>query len=85
MISIPPKHSVSQVVGYIKGKNASHIARSYSDRQRNFVGPHFWGKGYFVPTVGRDKIAIREYTRHKEREDRRVNQGMTRFGGLRRH
>ena len=74
MISIPPKHSVSQVVGYIKGKSAIHIARSYGGRQRNFVGQHFWARGYFVSTVGRDEKVIREYIRHQEREDRRVDQ-----------
>jgi putative transposase len=74
MISIPPKHSVSQVVGYIKGKSAIHIARTFSGRQRNFVGQHFWARGYFVSTVGRDEAVIREYIRHQEQEDRRVDQ-----------
>ncbi len=74
MISIPPKHAVSQVIGYIKGKSAIHIARRYSDRQRNFVGQHFWARGYFVSTVGRDEEVIREYIRHQEAEDRRIDQ-----------
>jgi REP element-mobilizing transposase RayT len=55
MISIPPKHAVAQVVGYIKGKSAIHIARSYAGRRRNFVGQHFWARGYFVSTVGATK------------------------------
>ena len=59
MISIPPKYSVSQVVGYIKGKSAIAIARNYFGRQRNFVGQHFWARGYFVSTVGRDEQVIR--------------------------
>lgn len=42
MISIPPKYAVSQVVGYIKGKSAIHLARTYGERKRNFVGQHFW-------------------------------------------
>ena len=54
MISIPPKYAVSQVVGYIKGKSAIHIARNFGSRKRNFVGQHFWARGYFVSTVGRD-------------------------------
>lgn len=54
MISIPPKYSVSQVVGYIKGKSAIHIARVYQERSRNYGGQHFWARGYFVSTVGRD-------------------------------
>ena len=74
MISIPPKHSVAQVVGYIKGKSAIHIARTYAGRRRNFVGQAFWARGYFVSTVGRDEQVIREYIRHQEQEDRRVDQ-----------
>jgi putative transposase len=42
MISIPPKYAVSQVIGYIKGKSAIHLARVYGERKRNFVGQHFW-------------------------------------------
>ncbi len=74
MISIPPKYAVSQVVGYIKGKSAIHIARVYAERKRNYVGQHFWARGYFVSTVGRDEEVIREYLRHQEREDRRIDQ-----------
>ena len=74
MISIPPKHSVAQVVGYIKGKSAIHIARTYAGRRRNFVGQAFWARGYFVSTVGRNEQVIREYIRHQEQEDRRVDQ-----------
>ena len=55
MISIPPKHAVSQVIGYIKGKSAIHLARIYAERKRNFVGQSFWARGYFVRTVGRDE------------------------------
>ena len=74
MISIPPKHAVSQVIGYIKGKSAIHIARRYAERKRNFVGQHFWARGYYVSTVGRDEEVIREYIRHQEYEDRRIDQ-----------
>lgn len=74
MISIPPKYSVSQVVGFIKGKSAIHIARVYSERSRNYVGQHFWARGYFASTVGRDETVIREYIRNQESEDRRVDQ-----------
>jgi putative transposase len=74
MISIPPKYSVSQVVGYIKGKSAIHVAREYGGRKRNFVGQHFWARGYFVSTVGRDEEVIRRYIRHQEAEDQRVEQ-----------
>ena len=74
MISIPPKYSVSQVIGYIKGKSAIHIARTFAGRKKNFVGQHFWARGYFVSTVGRDEAVIREYIRAHEREDKRQDQ-----------
>lgn len=74
LISIPPKYAVSQVVGYIKGKSAIHIARVYGERKRNFVGQSFWARGYFVSTVGRDEETIREYIRHQEAEDKRLDQ-----------
>ena len=74
MISIPPKYAVSQVVGYLKGKSAIHIARVYAGRKRNYVGQHFWARGYFASTVGRDEQVIREYIRHQEAEDRRIDQ-----------
>ena len=74
MISIPPKYAVSQVVGYIKGKSAIHLARVYGERKRNFVGQSFWARGYFVSTVGRDESVIRAYIRHQEAEDQRLEQ-----------
>ena len=74
MIAIPPKHSVSQVVGYIKGKSAINIARQFSGRRRNFTGQHFWARGYFVSTVGRDEEVIRKYIRNQEIEDQRQDQ-----------
>ena len=74
LISIPPKYAVAQVVGYIKGKSAIHIARTYGERKRNFVGQHFWARGYFVSTVGRDETTVRQYIRDQEREDRRLDQ-----------
>ena len=74
MISIPPKYAVAQVVGYIKGKSAIYIARNFAERRRNFVGQHFWARGYFVSTVGRDETVIREYIRQHEAEDKRLDQ-----------
>ena len=74
LISIPPKYSVSQVVGYIKGKSAIHIARTYMGRRKNFVGQKFWARGYYVSTVGRDEQTTREYIRNQEEEDRRIDQ-----------
>ena len=69
MLSIPPKYAVSQVVGFIKGKSAIHLARVYGEKKRNFVGQHFWARGFFVNTVGRDEEAIRAYIRNQEKED----------------
>ena len=56
MISIPPKYAVSQIVGFIKGKSAIHIARTYQGRKRNFVGQHFWARGYFASTGGGGQV-----------------------------
>ena len=74
MISIPPKDAGSQVIGYIKGKSAIHMARVYGERKRNFTGQHFWARGYFVSTVGRNEEAIRKYIRQQEKEDARLEQ-----------
>src|SRR5678816_1875709 len=74
MISVPPKYAVSQVVGFIKGKSAMYLARVYGERKRNFVGQHFWARGYFVSTVGRDEGLIREYIRNQQEEDKRLDQ-----------
>jgi putative transposase len=73
-ISIPPKYSVSHIVGYIKGKSAIAIARNFRGRQRNFNGEHFWARGYFVSTVGLDEEMVREYIRTQEQNDERRDQ-----------
>jgi putative transposase len=74
LIAIPPKYAVSQVIGFIKGKSAIHLARVYGERKRNFVGQHFWARGFFVSTVGRDETVIREYIKRQEVEDTRLDQ-----------
>ena len=74
LLSILPKYAVSQVVGFIKGKSAIQIARGYQGRTRNFVGQHFWARGYYVSTVGKDEDAVREYIQKQEKEDRRIDQ-----------
>ena len=74
MISIPPKYSVAQVIGFIKGKSAIHLARTYGERKRNFGGQSFWARVYFVSTVGRDEAVIREYIKNQEQEDKRLDQ-----------
>ena len=73
-LSVPPKYSVSNVVGFIKGKSAISIARHFGGRQRNFTGEVFWARGYFVSTVGIDEEMIRAYIRNQEKEDDRYDQ-----------
>jgi putative transposase len=74
LLSIPPKYAVSDVVGFIKGKSAIHIARAYVGRRRNFTGQHFWARGYYVSTVGRDEATIRAYIQNQEAKDKRLDQ-----------
>jgi putative transposase len=74
LILIPPKYTVSQVVGYMKGKSAIHIARTYLGQRRNYSGMSFWARGYFVSTVGADEEVVRAYIREQEQEDHRVEQ-----------
>ena len=74
LMGIPPKYAVAQVVGYLKGKSAIHIARTYGGRQRNFVGEQFLARGYFVSTVGQDEQKIRQYIQQQESEDKRLEQ-----------
>jgi putative transposase len=73
LLSIPPKYSVAQVVGFIKGKAAIHMARTFMGRRKNSTGHHCWARGYSVSTVGRDEAMIREYIRTQEAEDRRLD------------
>ncbi len=74
LVSIPPKYSVAQVVGYIKGKSAIHIARTYLGQRKNYTGMHFWARGYFVSTVGADEETVRLYIKKQEKEDHRIEQ-----------
>lgn len=68
-LSIPPKYSVSNVVGYLKGKSVISIAKNFRERQRNFNGESFWARGYFVSTVGLDENMVIEYIRNQEKDD----------------
>lgn len=74
LLSIPPKYSVAQIVGFIKGKSAIQIARNFHGRKKNFVGQNFWARGYYVSTVGKDEDAVRAYIQHQEKEDKRLDQ-----------
>ncbi len=74
LISIPLKYSVAQIVGFIKGKSAIAIARTYFGRRKNFTGQSFWARGYYVTTVGRDEEVVRNYIKHQETKDHRIDQ-----------
>ena len=74
LISIPPKYAVSQVIGYLKGKSAIHIARTYLGQRKNYTGMNFWARGYFVTTVGANEEVIRAYIQGQEKEDARLEQ-----------
>ena len=73
LISIPPKYAVSQVVGFLKGKTALYIAQRYGKR-RKYRGYHFWARGYFVSTVGRDEQVVRRYIQNQEESDKKLDQ-----------
>lgn len=62
------------MVGFIKGKSAIHIARTYGGRKKSFVGEHFWARGYYVSTAGKDEQAVRDYIKKQEKEEERLEQ-----------
>jgi putative transposase len=72
-ISIPPKYSVAQVVGFITGKAAIHMARTFMGRRQHATGHHCWARRDSGSTGGRDEATIREYIRTQERADRRLD------------
>jgi putative transposase len=74
LLSIPPKYAVSQVIGFMKGKSAIHLARVYGERKQHFLGQSFWARGILVSTVGRDEAVVREYIRNQEKEAQRLEQ-----------
>ena len=69
LISIPPKYSVSQVIGYIKGKSAIAVARRFDGIERNYQGHKLWARGYAVSTVGFEVAKIAEYIKYQEKFD----------------
>lgn len=73
-LSIPPKYSVANTIGFLKGKSAIRIHRDFLGREQNFTGFHFWARGYCVSTVGLDEQKIREYIRNQEEEEKRQEQ-----------
>ena len=69
LVSIPPKYSVSQIMGYLKGKSSLMIFEKYANMKYKYGNRHFWCRGYYVDTVGRNKKAIQEYIRKQLQED----------------
>ena len=73
LISIPPKNSVSNIIGFLKGKSSIWIAQNIHNKQRNFIGHKFWARGYYISTVGADEKTIRAYIQNQEKEDKRID------------
>ncbi len=71
-ISIPPKYAVASIIGFIKGKSAIAIARTFCNKERNFNGANFWARGYAVSTVGFNLEEVRKYIREQEEDDKDV-------------
>lgn len=69
MIRIPPKYSVAEVVGYMKGKSAIAVARQFSGRKQNFNGEKLWARGYAVSTIGFEESQIRKYIENQQQLD----------------
>jgi len=69
LIKIPPKYSVAEVIGYIKGKSAIAVARQFGDKKKNFNGERLWARGYAVSTVGFEEAQIHSYIKHQEQLD----------------
>jgi putative transposase len=67
LISIPPKYSVADVIGYIKGKSAIAVARQFGNKKKNFNGEQLWARGYAVSMVGFEEQTIKNYIRNQER------------------
>ncbi len=69
LVSIPPKYSVSQIMGYLKGKSSLMIFEKYANMKYKYGNRHFWCRGYYVDTVGRNKKAIEQYIRNQLQQD----------------
>ena len=69
LVSIPPKMSVSSVMGYLKGKSALMIFDKHANLKYKYGNRHFWCRGYYVDTVGQNKNAIEQYIRNQLQED----------------
>lgn len=80
LVSVPPKLSISKLMGTLKGKIAIKLFKSYPKlKQKPYWGNHFWARGYFVSTVGLDEDTIRKYVKHQEKEEKRVEENQQKF------
>jgi putative transposase len=80
LVSVPPKVSISKLMGTLKGKLAIKLFKSYPKlKKKPYWGNHFWSRGYFVSTVGLDEEMIKRYVKYQEKEERRVEDQQQRF------
>jgi putative transposase len=80
LVSVPPKLSISKLMGTLKGKIAIKLFKSYPKlKQKPYWGNHFWARGYFVSTVGLEEDTIRKYVKHQEKEEKRVEENQQKF------
>ena len=80
IVSIPPKVSISDMMGILKGKLAIKLFKSYPKmKKKPYWGNHFWARGYFVSTVGIDEEVIKRYVKHQEKEEKRIEEQQHRF------
>ena len=74
LISIPPKYSVSQIMGFLKGKSSLMIFDRHANLKYKYGNRHFWARGYYVDTIGRNKKQVQEYIRMQLQEDQIADQ-----------
>lgn len=80
LVSVPPKVSISKLMGTLKGKIAIKLFKSYPKlKQKPYWGNHFWARGYFVSTVGLDEDTIRNYVKYQEKEEKKIEDHQQRF------
>lgn len=80
LISVPPKLSISNLMGILKGKLAIKIFKSYPQlKKKPYWGNHFWARGYFVSTVGLDEEMIKRYVKYQEKEEKKIESNQQKF------
>lgn len=80
LVSVPPKVSISTLMGVLKGKQAIKLFKSYPNlKKKPYWGNHFWARGYFVSTVGLDEEVIKKYVNHQEKEEKKIEEQQRTF------